>query len=384
MLTIALPAPAGHADCSTLRVAGDCALGYLPPSSRAVAQPWARSAGATAELSRIKSCRIIHHQLVRFYRCGELLPKEFQGRGRCPSAVDYDGADWRFSFETHPLTAALAITNDLSNADVTRILRRLAATLGVANAKTPSFNAMRAVLTQLSSPHTYSTSKEAYLAWGATPSNFRTWKKGILTLHASLMAAQSTAPLPQPLSAESTVPALSPPQPLLAEPQPSLVGPMLPALLLPQSFLAEPPPSSFIPPPMFPPLARMPQLLQSQPGLALDTEPQTFLVEPMPTALLPPQSFLAEPPPSPSIPSPMFAPLALMPQLLQSQPDLAIDTVQIEEFEFRSQSLVAREWALKRKIHQCADILTEMLVCRHIRPPNTKVDQRADTPARWV
>ena len=114
---------------------------------------------------------------------------EIQGRGRCPSAVDYDGADWRFSFDTHPLTAALAITDELSNTDITRILRRLAATLGVFNAKTPSFNAMRAVLSQLSSPHTHLTNEDVCLAWNAKPSNFGTWKKDILALHATIPLA---------------------------------------------------------------------------------------------------------------------------------------------------------------------------------------------------
>jgi hypothetical protein len=291
---------------------------------------------------------------------------EIQGRGRCPSAVDYDGADWRFSFDTHPLTAALAITDELSNTDITRILRRLAATLGVFNAKTPSFNAMRAVLSQLSSPHTHLTNEDVCLAWNAKPSNFGTWKKGILALRATIplappptsthptpAAAQPVVPVPQPLLAEPTVPVLPPPQPFLAELQPLLDEPTLPALILPQ-----PPPAA----------------------------PQPLLVgHPLPV-LLSLQPLLAEPtlPASASsiIPPPMhIPPLVLSSSLLQSQPDFAIDTVQIEEFVFRSQSSLAQNWVLKRKVHQCADILTEMLMRKHTYPPSTKVAHCADTLA---
>ena len=84
--------------------------------------------------------------------------------------------------------ALQGVRESITGAERDRLFRILASTLDIQNAKTPTFNAMAAVLSQLAWPHKYARDKDAWVAHGAKESNYRTWKKKILAV--ALQSAQ--------------------------------------------------------------------------------------------------------------------------------------------------------------------------------------------------
>ena len=120
--------------------------------------------------------------------CDAPLPLELFGLGRCPSCVDYDGP--RLSYDEAKIFLAsydeclglgwrssADVDEHIKDAAAYAQLRSLLAFLYTNNAKRPTVRAIGAVLAQIAEPESFSPDQRAWKAFGASRSNFYTYRQ---------------------------------------------------------------------------------------------------------------------------------------------------------------------------------------------------------------
>ena len=154
---------------STPTIIPDNLLPYVTLEPRA--QDGKRPALSPAEGDRKRSTQA-GNSSPRCEMCRAALPPELFGLGRCPCCVDYDGAG-----ESLLMAALDSLWQGDVGVDRVFAYRQLASHLGIANAKTPTFAAIDAVLARRLWPSRFSRDEDAWRSYEAKASNFRTWNK---------------------------------------------------------------------------------------------------------------------------------------------------------------------------------------------------------------
>jgi len=88
--------------------------------------------------------------------------------------------------------AVAGIRNEVQGAARDRLLRELATALGTPNAKSSTFKAMIAVISQLIWPERYTMDKDAFKTHDATPRNYYHWRKIIRPVAMEILEAEAS------------------------------------------------------------------------------------------------------------------------------------------------------------------------------------------------